>query len=91
MREPASLEALPGREGSGRIHTPPGHGLIQSSQSASRIKNVPIGPATDTTGEGDPARGPRPQSGYIGLQNHDHNSVVFFKEVSVRSLPSGGQ
>jgi hypothetical protein len=47
--------------------------------------------STETTGEGDPARGPRPQSGYIGLQNHDHNSVVFFKEVSVRPLPSGGQ
>ena len=40
----------------------------------------------DKTGEGDPARGPRPESGYIGLQNHDDNSVVFFKEVSVRSL-----
>jgi hypothetical protein len=40
--------------------------------------------AADTTGEGDPARGPRPESGYIGLQNHDKNSVVFFKEVSVR-------
>lgn len=46
---------------------------------------------TDATGEGDPARGPRPPSGYIGLQNHDQSSVVFFKEVSVRSLSSGGQ
>jgi hypothetical protein len=42
--------------------------------------------ATDATGEGDPARGPRPTAGYIGLQNHDDRSVVFFKEVSVRSL-----
>jgi hypothetical protein len=42
---------------------------------------------TDKVGEGDPARGPRPESGYIGLQNHDKNSVVFFKEVSVRALP----
>jgi hypothetical protein len=40
----------------------------------------------DKTGEGDPARGPRPDSGYIGLQNHDENSVVYFKEVSVRPL-----
>ena len=44
---------------------------------------------TDTTGEGDPARGPRPESGYLGLQNHDKNSVVFFKEVSVRPLGLG--
>ena len=40
-------------------------------------------------GQGDPARGPRPEAGYLGLQNHDKDSVVFFKEVSVRSLPVG--
>jgi hypothetical protein len=34
----------------------------------------------------EPIRGPRPDSGYIGLQNHDRNSTVYFKEVSVRSL-----
>jgi len=37
----------------------------------------------------EPERGPRPRSGYIGLQNHDdvgENSHVFFKEVSVRPL-----
>lgn len=32
----------------------------------------------------EPVRGPRPDSGYIGLQNHDGRSVVYFKEVSVR-------
>jgi hypothetical protein len=44
--------------------------------------------AEDKTGEGDPARGPRPEKGYIGLQNHDKDSVVSFKEVSVRALPA---
>ncbi|MGC8638386.1 MAG: 3-keto-disaccharide hydrolase [Isosphaeraceae bacterium] len=43
---------------------------------------------TDTVGAGNPARGARPESGYIGLQNHDKNSIVFFKEVSVRPLAS---
>ena len=38
-------------------------------------------------GMGDPEPGPRPTSGYIGLQNHDGNCVVYFKEVSVRPLP----
>jgi hypothetical protein len=33
----------------------------------------------------EPVRGPRPDSGYIGLQNHDDDSTVYFKEVSVRS------
>jgi hypothetical protein len=31
----------------------------------------------------EPTRGPRPDYGYIGLQNHDANSTVYFKEVSV--------
>ena len=44
--------------------------------------------AKEVTGEGDPARGPRPETGYIGLQNHDKDSTVFFKEVSVRPLPT---
>ena len=34
----------------------------------------------------EPQRGPRPDSGYIGLQNHDEKSVVRFREVSVRPL-----
>jgi hypothetical protein len=32
----------------------------------------------------EPVRGPRPDVGYIGLQNHDARSVVYFKEVSIR-------
>jgi hypothetical protein len=31
----------------------------------------------------EPVRGPRPDSGYIGIQNHDEKSTVFFKEISV--------
>jgi hypothetical protein len=34
----------------------------------------------------EPVRGPRPDSGYIGLQNHDPRSTVYFKEVSVHPL-----
>src|SRR3989442_14401933 len=33
----------------------------------------------------EPIRGPRPDSGYIGLQNHDRTSTVYFKEVAVKS------
>jgi hypothetical protein len=35
----------------------------------------------------EPQRGPRPEEGYIGLQNHSNNDVVFFKEVSIQPLP----
>ncbi len=34
----------------------------------------------------EPERGPRPDSGYIGLQNHDAKSTVYFKEISVLPL-----
>ncbi len=34
----------------------------------------------------EPVRGPRPDYGYIGLQNHDARSTVYFKEVSVKPL-----
>jgi Domain of Unknown Function (DUF1080) len=34
----------------------------------------------------EPERGERPEFGYIGLQNHSDNDIVFFKEVAVRPL-----
>jgi hypothetical protein len=34
----------------------------------------------------EPNRGPRPEKGYIGIQNHSDADVVFFKEVAVRPL-----
>ena len=43
---------------------------------------VPAKPA----GSHDPDRGPRPESGFIGLQNHP-GSEVYFKEVSLLPLP----
>ena len=32
----------------------------------------------------EPVRGPRPDSGYVGIQNHDERSTVLFKEISVK-------
>jgi Domain of Unknown Function (DUF1080) len=32
----------------------------------------------------EPVRGPRPDVGYIGLQNHDGKTKIYFKEVSVK-------
>jgi hypothetical protein len=34
----------------------------------------------------EPERGRRPDEGYIGLQNHSDNDIVFFKEVAVKML-----
>ena len=43
----------------------------------------PVPPKRD---EGEPDRGRRPDSGYIGLQNHPDNPAVIFKEVAIRSI-----
>lgn len=45
-------------------------------------QSVPPKPA----GSHDPDRGPMPDSGFIGLQNHPR-SEVYFREVSVTALP----
>lgn len=34
----------------------------------------------------EPIRGPRPDSGYIGVQNHGDADVVYFKEIAVKPL-----
>jgi hypothetical protein len=34
----------------------------------------------------EPNRGRRPNSGYIGLQNHSDNDIVYFKEVAIKKL-----
>ncbi|HOW08807.1 MAG TPA: DUF1080 domain-containing protein [Bacteroidales bacterium] len=34
----------------------------------------------------EPYRGPRPDSGYIGVQNHGDADVVFFREIAVKPL-----
>ncbi len=36
--------------------------------------------------EFEPERGPRPSEGYMGLQNHSDNDIVFFKEVALQPL-----
>jgi Domain of Unknown Function (DUF1080) len=43
-------------------------------------------PVPDKKFKFEPERGRRPNEGYIGLQNHSDNDVVFFKEVSWKPL-----
>ncbi len=37
----------------------------------------------------EPFHGPRPELGFIGLQNHGEKDVVYFKEVAVQNLKKG--
>ena len=43
-------------------------------------------PVPDKKFKFEPERGRRPDQGYMGLQNHSENDVVFYKEVSWRPL-----
>ena len=56
--------------------------------NAVKVTNFTEGQAVPAKppGSHDPDRGPRPNSGYIGLQNHP-GSEVYFREVSVVHLP----
>jgi hypothetical protein len=38
----------------------------------------------------EPFRGPRPETGYIGIQNHGPKDIVFFKEIAVKPLKKKG-
>jgi hypothetical protein len=46
----------------------------------------PAQPVPPRVKDYEPERGARPARGYIGLQNHDAASIVYFREVSVGPL-----
>ena len=52
------------------------------------VEGQPVPPQKESW---EPVRGPRPDEGYIGLQNHSAGDVVYFKEVAVRQLPAASR
>ena len=45
-----------------------------------------VGAVPERTKQFEPERGPRPEIGYIALQNHDPTAIVTFKEISLEPL-----
>ena len=45
-----------------------------------------VGAVPERTKQIEPERGPRPEIGYIALQNHDPTAIVTFKEISLEPL-----
>ena len=43
-------------------------------------------PVPDKKASYEPDRGPRPEKGWIGLQNHSDNDVVYFKSIELLNL-----
>ncbi|HVG22282.1 MAG TPA: DUF1080 domain-containing protein [Blastocatellia bacterium] len=64
--------------------------LITVAVNGVRVNTFdPKRPVPERKEQWEPERGPRPQVGYIGIQNHDDYATgehVYFKEVSVRPL-----
>ncbi|HEY7270126.1 MAG TPA: DUF1080 domain-containing protein [Dehalococcoidia bacterium] len=61
--------------------------LVRVTLNGTRLTDFdPSLPVPAREKEYEPERGPRPTRGYIGLQNHDANSIVFFREVSISPL-----
>jgi hypothetical protein len=66
---------------------------LDGQRTTVQVNGVTVNDFDATTAEiperkrySEPQRRPRPDEGYIGLQNHDENSRLLFKEVSVRPL-----
>lgn len=65
---------------------------IDGQTTRVRVNGKPINefrgdqPIPERTKYYEPQRGPRPDEGYIGLQNHDEGSIIRFREVSLRPL-----
>ena len=57
--------------------------LLNGVKTTDYVQGQPAPPRRD---DGDPALGVRPDTGYIGLQNHDEKSLVYFREVAVQPL-----
>jgi hypothetical protein len=57
--------------------------LVNGVKVTDYVEGQPVPPKQHNY---EPDRGPRPDAGYIGLQNHSTDSVVYFREVAIRSL-----
>jgi Domain of Unknown Function (DUF1080) len=87
----AEAKARPGKPGEWNSLeiTLKGNRILTAINGVPVAEFDPSGPVPERTNlgpHGDPERGPRPESGYFGLQNHDENSTVEFKEVAMRPL-----
>jgi hypothetical protein len=66
--------------------------LIQDDRTSVFVNGTKVtdyvegSPVPEKKQKHEPDRGPRPASGYIGLQNHGEKDTVYFKEVSVAKL-----
>lgn len=86
LTKPLAKPGKPGPEWNTMIITLAGpHTLVELN--GAKVTDYTEGqPVPERKFDFEPLRGPRPDEGWFGLQNHSDNDVVFFKEVSIHSL-----
>jgi hypothetical protein len=86
LTKPLSKPGKPGPEWNTMIITLDGpHTLVELN--GQKVTDYTEGQAVpERKFDFEPQRGRRPDEGWIGLQNHSDNDIVFFKEISIQPL-----
>ena len=86
LTKPLSKPGKPGPEWNTMIITLDGPRTIVEL-NGSKVTDYTEGqPVPERKFDYEPQRGLRPNEGWIGLQNHSDNDIVFFKDISVQPL-----
>jgi len=86
MTKALARPAKPGGEWNTMDITMAGLGTIVKLNGVLVTDYDGISPVPPRTHDSEPQRGPRPDSGYIALQHHDDRAVIYFREISVRTM-----
>jgi hypothetical protein len=87
LTKPLAKPAKPGPEWNTMVITIDGPHTIVEVNGVKVTDYLEGDPVPPQKFDFEPLRGPRPEEGYFGLQNHSKNDVVLFKEVSIQPLP----
>ena len=86
LTKPLARPGKPGPEWNTMIITLNGSRTIVEVNGTRVTDYTEGGPVPDRKFDFEPQHGRRPDEGYIGLQNHSDNDIVFFKEVALQPL-----
>lgn len=86
LTKPMAKTGKPGPEWNTMEITLDGPGTIVYLNGVKVTDYMEGDPVPERKFDFEPIRGPRPDSGYIGVQNHGDADVVYFKEIAVKPL-----
>ena len=86
LTKPMAFPGKPGPEWNTMIITLDGPRTIVELNGVKVTDYTEGQPVPEKKFDFEPQRGARPNEGWIGLQNHSDNDIVFFKEVDIQPL-----